>query len=115
MKLSIDNLKESGAFVSRQPVMKEIEWSNSGEDYSAQVYVLPMSYKTAKSDLVAARGSVDEMANRIATHIVDEAGNQVFTVGDITGDSDPDRGPLNYDLTVALFTAIGEVSGMGKS
>jgi hypothetical protein len=45
---------------------------------------------------------------------VNEKGEPVFTIGDITGDADPSRGALARDLTMALMRVIGEVNDLGK-
>lgn len=113
MKLSIDNLKSMGAFTSA-PVAHEITWQQAGTEYTATVYVRPMSYKMAVSDLSAAQAKTDAVAGRIAAGICDAEGNPVFTAADITGDADPDRGPLDYGLTMALLGAIAEVNRLGK-
>ena len=39
----------------------------------------------------------------------------MFTPDDITGDADPDRGPLDGNLTMALLQVIAEVNGLGKT
>ena len=114
MNLSIDNLKTMGAFTGA-PVEREITWSCKGEEYTATVYVRPLSYRSAVTDLQSLSGKVDGVAGRIAACICDEDGNPVFTPADITGDADPERGPLDGALTMALLAVIGEVSGMGKA
>lgn len=117
MSLTLDNLKTMGAFTGA-PVEKEISWKIGDNEHTATVYVRPLSYATAKSDLLAMGGKGDAIAGRIAASICDEHGKPVFpTVGDITGESetDPDRGPLDGNLTMALLTVIGEVNGLGKT
>ncbi|STV76372.1 Uncharacterised protein [Klebsiella michiganensis] len=48
MKLTLDTLKESGAFTGR-PVEKEIKWKGrDGKEHIATVYVRPMGYHTLK-------------------------------------------------------------------
>jgi len=114
MILSLDNLKQAGAFTGA-PVAKEIKWTQGEDEYTATVYVRPLSYLSAVSDIRAAGGNADPVAGRIAACICDEQGKAVFTPDDITGDADPDRGPLDGNLTMALLGAIGEVSGLGKT
>ena len=50
------------------------------------------------------------VAGRIAACICDAEGQAIFTPADVTGDADPDRGPLDGNLTVALLSAIAEVT-----
>lgn len=114
MQLSISGLKEMGAFTGR-PVEREIKWSKSGKDMSATVFVRPLGYRTAVNDVLSATGKVESYAGRIAASICDESGQPVFTVGDITGDADPERGALDGNLTVALMMVIAEVNNMGKT
>jgi len=113
MILTIENLRAAGAFTGA-PVAKEITWTQGGEELTALVYVRKLSYRSAVNDLTAMRGEGDMVAGRIASSICDEAGKPVFTMGDITGDADPERGALNNELTMALLAAIVEVNGLGK-
>jgi hypothetical protein len=114
MQLSIDSLKQMGAFTGA-PVEREITWKQGEDELTATVYVRPLSYRSAVSDLSAMNGKTDAVAGRIAACICDENGKPVFTAADITGDADPDRGPLDGNLTFALLAVIGEVNGMGKT
>lgn len=114
MNLSIDNLKQMGAFTGA-PVEKEITWKQGGQELTATVFVRPLSYLSAKSDLLAMGGKGDAVAGRIAASICDPEGKPVFTPEDITGEADPDRGPLDGSLTMALLAVIGEVNGLGKT
>lgn len=114
MHLSIDSLREVGAFTGA-PVEKEITWKQGDKEFTATVFVRPLSYLSAKSDLLAMGGKTDPVAGRIAASICDAEGKPVFTPEDITGEADPDRGPLDGNLTMALLQAIGEVNGMGKA
>ena len=50
MHLSIDSLKEAGAFTGA-PIEKEITWKQGDKELTATVYVRPLSYSTAVSDL----------------------------------------------------------------
>ncbi|KYH18098.1 phage tail protein [Enterobacter hormaechei] len=115
MKLTLDTLKETGAFTGR-PVEKEITWkSQDGKEHTATTYIRPLGYHTATSDVLAGLGRIDGVAGRIAASICDEHGHQVFTVADVTGEADPDRGALDGGLTVALLLAIQEVNDLGKT
>lgn len=114
MKLTLENLKQAGAFTGA-PVEKEITWKQGGEELTATVYVRRLSYQAAVMDLDVMRGKIDGAAARIATSICDENGNAVFTPQDITGEADPERGPLDGKLTMALLTAITEVNNAGKT
>lgn len=115
MKLTLDYLKKEEAFTGR-PVEKEIIWKDkNGNEHKATTYVRPMGYHTATSEVLAITGKIDGVAGRIAASICDENGQQVFTIEDITGVADPERGALDGSLTVALLVAIQEVNSMGKA
>lgn len=114
MKLTLDTLKTAGAFTGR-PVEKEITWKQGDKEFTATVYVRPMGYHTATSDVLAMGGKVDGVAGRIAASICDEDGKPVFTPADITGEADPERGSLDGALTIALLVAIQEVNDLGKT
>lgn len=114
MKLSIQTLKEAGAFTGR-PVEKTVTWKQNGEELTATVYVRPLGYQAAVSDVLAVGGKQDGIAGRIAASIVDEEGSPVFTVADITGDADQERGALDGALTMALLGVIAEVNQLGKA
>lgn len=113
MNLSLDTLKEMGAFTGA-PVEKEITWKQGSDELTATVYVRRLSYKTTVSDIQAMKNKSDAIAGRIAASICDESGKPIFSPEDITGDADPDRGPLDGNLTMALLSAIGEVNELGK-
>lgn len=113
MKLTIDSLIEAGAFTG-EPVEREITWRQGDNELTAIVYVRPLSYKSAVADISSATNGGDTIAGRIASSICDGDGKPVFSVGDITGDAVPERGPLNSALTMALLTVISEVNGVGK-
>ncbi len=114
MEFTVDNLNASGAF-SGAPVAKKVTWRVGDVSHTADVYVRRLSYYSAVSEVGAWRSKKDGMAARIASCIVDNAGKPVLTIDDITGDADPERGPLNADLTMALMGVIGEVNDLGKS
>jgi hypothetical protein len=103
--LSLDSLNKAGAFCGA-PVKKEITWTSGGETHKAEVLVRPLSYSSAVSDIT----SRDAIAGRIACSILGDDLKPVFTVGDITGESNPERGPLCSSLTLELLRVIGEVS-----
>ena len=114
MNLTLDSLKEMGAFTGA-PVETEITWKQGKKELTAAVYVRRLSYRTAVSDIQAMKNNSDAVAGRIAASICDEKGKPIFTPEDITGDADPDRGPLDGNLTMALLSAIGEVNELGKA
>lgn len=108
-KLSINQLKTADNYIGL-PVLKTIEWSHDGEDYEADVYVRKMSYKTAIDDVLNEK-TEDRLASRIAACVCDDKGEAVFTVKDITGESDKERGAMAPALFMALTNVIGEVNG----
>lgn len=114
VSLSIAGLLQAGAFTGR-PVEKEISWRQGEQEFTATVFVRPLGFQSAISDVLAVGGREDGVAGRIAASICDEQGKAVFTVADITGASDADRGALDGALTLALLTAIGEVNSLGKT
>lgn len=114
MELSIESLQDQGAFTG-PPVKREVTWHQSGEEKKATVYVRPLSYHSATSDIATLKAEKSAAAGRIASCICKSDGTPVFTVADITGEADPQRGPLNGNLTMALLGLIGEVSGLGKT
>lgn len=114
MSLSIDSLKEMGAFTGA-PVEREITWKKGDKELKATVFVRPLSYMSAKSDLIAIAGKGDAVAGRIAASICDSAGKPVFAPEDITGEADAERGALDGNLTMALLTVIAEANGLGKT
>ncbi|TYD48247.1 phage tail assembly chaperone family protein, TAC [Cronobacter sakazakii] len=114
MKLTLDSLKQAGAFTGR-PVEKEIHWKQGDKELTATVYIRPLGYYTAMTDVMAANGHIDGVAGRIAASICDEEGKPVFTPADITGEADPERGALDGQLTIALLLAIQEVNDLGKT
>ena len=114
MKLTLESLKEHGAFTGR-PVEKEITRKQGEKELTATVFVRPLGYYTARADILAIGGKVDGVAGRIAASICDETGKPVFTAADITGEADPERGALDGNLTVALLVAIQQVNNLGKT
>ena len=114
MKLTIESLKGAGAFTGR-PIEKQITWKQGDQELTATVYVRPLGYYTATSDILASVGKQEGVAGRIAASIFDEDGKPVFTPADITGEADPERGALDGALTIALLVAISEVNNLGKT
>ncbi|WP_237673831.1 phage tail assembly chaperone family protein, TAC [Vreelandella profundi] len=114
MNLTLESLAANGGFVSRKAMPEAIKWKHEGQEFAATVYVLPLSYVTAKSDIVATQLQSDPLAARIAHCIVNEEGKPVFTVADVVGEADPERGPLSNSLTHELLRVIGKVSNLGK-
>ena len=126
MKLNIDTLQQVGSFTGR-PVEKEIIWRQGSDHLTATVYVRPLGYQSAVSDVLAAAGHQDSIAGRIAAAICNEEGQPVFTAMDITHGpldkaelaKDPKStkrlGALDGNLTVALLSAIHEVNNLGKT
>ncbi len=113
MKLTLDSLKQVGAFTGR-PIEKEITWKQGEEELTATVFIRPAGYHAATQGIQASAGKIDGVAGYIAAAVCDEAGNPVFTAKDITGEADPERGALDGALTVALLVAIQEVNELGK-
>lgn len=111
MKLSIDRLKEIGAFTGA-PVEKEITWKQDDKELTATVFVRPLSYISTVSDLTSAHYKRDPVAARIAACICDSEGKPVFAPEDITGEANAELGALNGSLTMALLAVIAEVNGI---
>lgn len=109
MELNLKSLQDAGAFAGA-PVKKEIKWKQGDEEFTVTAFVRKLSYRTAVSDTKLHYAGGDIVAGRIASCICDKDGNPVFSVEDITGDSDKDRGPLNHSLTIAMLDAIAEVN-----
>lgn len=71
MKLTVDSLKQAGAFTGR-PVEKEITWKQGDQELTATVYVRPMGYHNAVTNVLSIAGKIDGVAGRIASSICDE-------------------------------------------
>ncbi|MGP9834209.1 phage tail assembly chaperone family protein, TAC [Marinobacter sp. NSM] len=110
MDLTLDALKDMGAFTGA-PVEKEIVLKDGDEEKTATVYVRRLSYHTAVSDIKSLSAKSDAVAGRIASAICDKEGKPIFKPEDITGEADPERGPLNGEITMELLRVIGEVNG----
>lgn len=129
-KLSLDTLAQKGAFTG-QPVKKELTWYKGDEELVFTVYIRRLSYHSAVSDVESlATGDGNVAARRIAYSVVDEHGDPIFKVSDITGyheDGSPvmvedpesgemvERGGLDDELVTSLLVLIGEVNDMGKT
>lgn len=114
---SIEALDKLGAFTPVGLAEESIQWHQDGKDYQAVVYVRPLSFDSAVTDLINRpdqSDNPDAIARRIASSICNKAGEPIFTVGDITGQANPERGALSYALTMALLAAIGRVNKLGK-
>ncbi|AOY88654.1 phage tail protein [Marinobacter salinus] len=113
MDLTLDSLKDMGAFTGA-PVEKEITLADGDKEKKATVYVRRLSYHAAVSDIKSINAKSDAVAGRIASAICKKDGTPVFQPGDITGESDPERGALNREITMELLRVIGEVNGKKK-
>jgi hypothetical protein len=107
--MNLTELQKMGAFTGA-PVKKSVTWKQGDDELTADVYVRRLSYGAAIEDAKALAGSQEILAGRIAASICDENGQPVFTAADITGEADPERGPLNHALTMALLAVISEVN-----
>ena len=113
MKLSVEALAEVGAFTG-PPIEKEIKWKQGEDEFTATVFVRPLGYNSAVKEIRALSSNMDAIAQRIASSILDENGAPIFNAEDITGESNPERGPLNSELTMALLHAISEANTKGS-
>lgn len=109
MILSKQFALENGGFVSAAPVKKEITWLSGGEQKVATVFVRLKSYQSVMAEIQNGL-SGNGAAARIASSIVDEDGQPVFSVEDVCGNAE--HGPMSESLTVALLTAISEANGL---
>lgn len=127
MILSVDSIAKMGGYTGG-PVRKKITWQQGNDNLEADIFVRPMSYHTAITDLLPGQTKEMIVANRLCSCICDEGGAPVFRLQDITGideDGQPvkikndkgemvERGALCTALSNALMGAVGEVSGLGK-
>lgn len=123
-RLDLESLYQSGGFAGA-PVEREITFRVGGEEVTGTVWVRRLSYQTAVSDLKALSSGEEVGAARIASSICDEQGNALYTVSDVTGVRDDGtpvldaegkpRGGFVDSLLNALWQAIAEVNGLGKS
>jgi len=124
MSLDLQSLYKKGGFAGA-PVEREITFMVDGEEVTGTVWVRRMSYQSAVGDIKALKNPDEIAASRIASCIVDEQGNQLYSVSDITGyyeDGTPvldengnPRGGFIESLLMALWAVIGEVNGLGKN
>lgn len=112
-QLSIEMLKQSGAFAPAKPERREIKWlTDSGDLCEAVVHVRKKSFITLIEESRTANDSALTMAARISSSIVDEAGNPIFKIEDVLGNEE--HGPICESLSMALLSAIYEVNGIGE-
>lgn len=109
MILTKQHAIDNGGFVSAQPVKKEITWFAPSGQQTATVFVRLKSYQSVMAEIQNGN-SGNAAAARIASSIVDEDGNPIFTVEDVAGNSE--HGPMSESLTIALLTAISEANGV---
>lgn len=120
MNLTIENLKQMGAFTG-SPIEKEIKWMQGEDELTATVYVRRMSYRSAIEDLNSLAKKTEAAAGRIASSICDETGKPVFTADDVAdgpvvnSETGERAGPLCSELTWALLSVIAEVNSAGKN
>ena len=123
MSLDLESLFKSGGFAG-PPVKKEVTFTAGGEEVTGTVWVRRLSYQSAVGDLKAMGRDGEVAAERIANCILDESGNQMYAVHDITGYYDDGRPVLDAEgnprggfvesLLYALWEVIAEVNGLGK-
>lgn len=123
MNLDLDSLYKSGGFAGA-PVKREISFTVGDNEITGTVWVRRMSYQSAVGDIRAMSNENEIAAARIANCIVDENGQQMYQISDITGyypdgspvldaDGNP-RGGFVESLLLALWQVIAEVNGLGK-
>ncbi len=110
MILTKQHAIDNGGFVSTTPVKKEINWQSAAGEQTATVFVRLKSYQSVMAEIQSG-ASGNGAAARIASSIVDETNQPIFTVEDIVGNAE--HGPMSESLTVALLTAISEANGLG--
>lgn len=111
MQLTVESLKAAGAFAPARPEQDTITWFNqAGEPLTATVYVRKRSFNTVLHESQSNIIGSHIMAARIASSIVNEKGEPVFNVDDITGNDD--HGPMCESLAMALLGVISKVNGM---
>lgn len=127
MQLTVESIGSSGGFTGG-PVKRQVSWEVGGEEFTADVWIRPMSYHTAVNDITAINSGRDVVAHRLAHCVCHEDGSPVFRVSDITGideegrpvmvlnddGEEVERGALDSNLANALMILVSEVSGLGK-
>lgn len=114
MELSLETLKQNGAFAKSRVVKRDIKWLNdNGEEFTATVYIRPQSFVSAValSSIMAKGLCPDTLTAEIVASIVTEQGKPIFTVEDLIGNDE--HGPLCDGLGMALWHAIYEVNRLG--
>jgi hypothetical protein len=96
-------------------VEKEIRWNNGDEEFTATVYVRRMSYLSFTKNVDDWKSDEHKVAKYLAATILDEKGEPIFNASDITGEADPERGPLDASLTAALLKAATETNPSAKN
>ncbi len=114
MKTTLESLMAAGAFSKAGLIEETVKLANDDGEVEFTVFVRPLSYRSALSEIAASQQNKDALAARIASSICDEDGRPIFTIEDITGEADPERGPLSNDMTIALLDAISRANGLGK-
>lgn len=124
MSLDLSTLYKKGAFAGA-PVKREITFTADGEEITGEVWVRKLSYQSLVGDIAAINDKDKLIAIRIANSVVDENGDQLYQVSDITGyyedgspvmdDKGKPRGGFVDSLIGALWLAVMEVNGLGKS
>ncbi|WP_158138653.1 phage tail assembly chaperone family protein, TAC [Vibrio metschnikovii] len=112
-QLSIDMLKNAGAFAPAKPERREIKWITDDKKlHEAVVYIRKKSFITLIEESQSGTDSVFVMASRISSSVVDEYGSPIFKVEDIVGNEE--HGPICDSLAMALLNAIYDVNGLGN-
>lgn len=112
-QLTVEMLKQAGAFAPTKPERREIKWINDSQDIiEAVIHVRKSSFITMIEESKSVSDSSYLMATRIASSVVTEQGQPVFTVDDLLGNED--HGPICQSLAIALLNAIYDVNGVGK-
>ncbi|EKF9664432.1 phage tail assembly chaperone family protein, TAC [Vibrio mimicus] len=112
-QLTVEMLKQAGAFAPAKPERREIKWINDSQEIiEAVIHVRKSSFITMIEESKSVADSSYLMATRIASSVVDEQGKPVFTVDDLLGNEE--RGPICQSLAIALLNAIYDVNGVGK-
>ncbi len=107
MILTKQHAIDTGGFVSTAPVKKEITWHTASGEQTAIVFVRLKSYQSVMAELKSGVNG-DAAAARIASSIVDEKNQPIFTIADIVGNDE--HGPMGESLTIALLNAISEAN-----
>jgi hypothetical protein len=113
-KLDVSDLLRADHFTG-PPVLKTAKWTQDGEEFEAPVYVRRLPYQAAVDD-AAAMNFDERLVRQVALCVCDETGKPMMTAADITGEADPNRGPMRKEMFIALVNVVGEVNhGAGKT